>query len=367
MFAPLFIPLFLYYGYSWKAAKPLLLKGLGLAAGIMALLWVLSLIFGFVILALPAVGDIYMGSLAATDVGGVIHQALSRRLVNFGGWATLLILLGWTLAYLLQTDRQPGKSAAETKSTDHTYLLLIILMGVLLVLIPEFFYLRDQFGWRINTIFKFYYQAWLFWGVGAGYITALLWQKWHSNLGLLYRASMMVLFGIGMVYIVLGLADTTHGFKPDRGWTLDGTEYLTHQVPDEIAAIGWFSDAPDGVVAEAVSPTGGSYTNYARVSMLSGLPGVLGWIGHESQWRGGGKEMGTRQFDLERLYCTRQWTEADEIIQRYNIRYVYVGSLERTTYLPGQGNCQTGLNELKFIQYMNTVFNQGDVSIYEVP
>jgi uncharacterized membrane protein len=121
------------------------------------------------------------------------------------------------------------------------------------------------------------------------------------------------------------------------------------------------------VVAEAVSPTGGSYTEYARVAELSGQPGVLGWIGHESQWRGGDKEMGTRRPDLERLYCTRQWSEAEQILQRYQIRYVFVGNLERVTYLPGQGNCQTGLNEVKFSQFMDTVFQQGDVTIYALP
>ena len=130
-------------------------------------------------------------------------------------------------------------------------------------------------------------------------------------------------------------------------------------------AIRWLANAPPGVVAEAVPPSGGSYTQFGRVSEISGQPAVLGWIGHESQWRGGAEAMGTRQIDLERLYCTRDWNEARAILDQYNIRYVFIGSLERSNYQPGDGVCPLGLVETKFASYLNPVFNQGEVTIYE--
>ena len=34
---------------------------------------------------------------------------------------------------------------------------------------PEFLYLKDNFGVRINTVFKFYYQAWALWSLAAAY------------------------------------------------------------------------------------------------------------------------------------------------------------------------------------------------------
>ena len=52
-------------------------------------------------------------------------------------------------------------------------------------------------------------------------------------------------------------------------------------------------------MAEAV---GGSYSGYACVSRLSGYPTVLGWPGHELQWRGGGEEIGSRENDIQQLY-----------------------------------------------------------------
>jgi uncharacterized membrane protein len=120
-------------------------------------------------------------------------------------------------------------------------------------------------------------------------------------------------------------------------------------------AIQWLQTAPYGVVAEAV---GGSYTEYARVSEMSGLPTVIGWPGHESQWRGGEAEKGTREPDIALLYKARQWDQASQILAKYHIRYVYLGALERSTY---------SANNSLFQKYLEPVFHNASVTIYEVP
>jgi uncharacterized membrane protein len=167
---------------------------------------------------------------------------------------------------------------------------------------------------------------------------------------------------MGLTYTVLGIWQKTNGFAPPSGLTLDGTAYLQSQSPDEMAAIDWLSTAPSGVVAEAV---GGSYTVYGRASTMSGQPTVLGWDFHETQWRGGGDETGSRQVDVQRLYCTRNWEEAEPIIRQYHIRYIFLGNLERSTYTAQ--SCAGGLNEGKFIRWLPVAFRQGDVTIYTVP
>ena len=371
MFAPLLVPLGFYFLYMWKKEKPHLMRGLFIGGWIILFLWLLSLSLGLGIVAIPGIGDIYLSSLSAPGNAELFNLAFMRRLVNCGGWITLWLMFGVVLAFLdLRYRRLRTSSPQEETNIDlqeNTFPLLLILLGTLLVLGPEFFYLRDQFGWRINTIFKFYYQAWLLWAVAAGFGTAVLVLKYRTTNKIYYYVSMVIILGMGLTYTVCGLWDKTNHFAPQQGWTLDGTRYFALQFPDEMAGIEWLRSAPDGVVSEAVSPTGGSYSNYASVSMLSGLPGVLGWTGHESQWRGGSVEIGSRQADLERLYCTRQWEEARKILSIYNIRYVYVGDLERTTYLPGQGSCAAGLDENKFRKYLDTVYEQGEVTIYAVP
>jgi uncharacterized membrane protein len=87
------------------------------------------------------------------------------------------------------------------------------------------------------------------------------------------------------------------------------------------------------------------------------LPTVLGWGNHEGQWRDQALQ-GTRAQDIELLYSTPDWFTAQEIITRYDIRYVYVGNLERSTY---------AVNEEKFFLFLKVAFQQGNVTVYEAP
>ncbi|UCD97946.1 MAG: hypothetical protein JSV42_13410, partial [Chloroflexota bacterium] len=120
--------------------------------------------------------------------------------------------------------------------------------------------------------------------------------------------------------------------------------------------IRWLENAPPGVVIEAVGP---QYSEYARVSTISGQPGVLGWPGHESQWRGGRKEIGTRQEDIESIYGSNSWEDTKLLLDMYNVRYIFIGPLERRSYR---------VNEAKFERFLGApVYQTGQVSIYEVP
>jgi uncharacterized membrane protein len=77
--------------------------------------------------------------------------------------------------------------------------------------------------------------------------------------------------------------------------------------------------------------------------------------------------MGSREADIARLYCSRNMAEAQEILSRYGIRYVFVGNLERSAYAPGQNTCPGGLNETKFTRGLDLVFKQGSIAVYAVP
>jgi uncharacterized membrane protein len=103
---------------------------------------------------------------------------------------------------------------------------------------------------------------------------------------------------------------------------------------------------------------GDGYSGYARISTYTGLQTLLGWPGHEAQWRGSFAPQGTRREDVTRLYTTSRWEEAQAIIAQYKVRYVYIGTLERAS-MP--------VNEEKFASHLNPVFRQGDSVIYVVP
>jgi uncharacterized membrane protein len=124
-----------------------------------------------------------------------------------------------------------------------------------------------------------------------------------------------------------------------------------------MAGAAWLRTASYGIIVEATK-IDASYTEYARISTYSGLPTILGWPMHEAQWRGTYDPQGTRLDDIRHLYETSSWEEAQAILQQYGIKYVFVGTLERSTYL---------LNEPKFQQHLTPAFQQGQVVIYEIP
>lgn len=370
MFATLLAPLFAYLlhlrlvVHAAAGGQGILRKGLKSAAILLLLLWLASLLLGLLITLLPGLGDLYLGDLGAGTSGELFGAALIRRFSNPGGWITLLFLAALLIA-LLRPMRAVGADnlqPVQGLQPAHAFALLLAALGALLVIGPEFFFLRDLFNTRMNTIFKFYYQAWLLWGVAAAFGTLVLLNElrgWARNA---FPVAMAVLVLAGMAFTILRAWDITFGFQPPFGWTLDGAAFIARERPDEMAGIDWLADAPAGIVSEAV---GGSYTDFARVSAFSGQPTVLGWPGHESQWRGGGQEMGSRQDDLARLYCTRDWQEARAILDQYQIRYVYIGSLERNAY--GPATCGAPIQEAKFERNLRKVFEQGQVNIYEVP
>jgi YYY domain-containing protein len=371
MFGPLLLPLIAYLIYLWRRGgdRRFLLKALIVTLLSMLLLMVLAVILGFGIVNLPIIGGIYLDSLGgAGQSDELIPQIFLRRVSSPGGWLTLALLMSVVLGFLWPKPTNNTERVEENRMTHshsfpqpyplhpvHVYALLLVALGLLAVIGVEFFYLRDQFGWRINTIFKFYYQAWLLWGIAVAFGSAVLLQDLHGKWGMIYRLGLIFILFAALVYPVLSIWSKTNSFQPAEGLTLDGTAYFENQNPDEMAAIQWLQTAPPGVVLEAV---GGSYSNFGRISTMSGKPTMLGWPGHESQWRGGGTEMGSRLSDIEQIYRSASWNEVEELIRQYDIKYIYIGSLERSSY---------GVNENKFKIYLTPVFEQGQVTIYEIP
>lgn len=370
MFIPFLIPLLVFSVYLWRqhGDRVRLKSALQTTSGLIVLLLALSWLVAGIIAGLhlfsgvnpeaASAAQLFLGSLAAPGWAAAIGEGLRRRLIAPGTWLTLGALLTFVLASLW--PRRPDEDSRPI-ARAHSFVLLLTLVAALLVLGPEFLFLRDMFGYRINTIFKFYFLAWLMWGMAAAYATALLWEQLPKKPQAAFRVVMLLVISLSLLYPAMGLWSKTNEFTPSQ-WTLDGAAYLQTDAPDEAAAMAWLRAAPLGVVAEAV---GGSYSSFARMSTHSGQPTVLGWEFHEIQWRGGSQEMGSRKADIERLYCIPNWAEAETILRQYNIRYVVVGERERFAYGVGSAPCPAGLSETKFALYLQPAFQQGGVTVYE--
>lgn len=284
-----------------------------------------------------------------------------RRLNNIGSLITLLAILIPTLSFLFSkspiSNLQSPITNSQLRIAHHAsyFPLLLLALGIILILAPEFVYLRDQFGYRINTVFKFYYQAWMLLSIVASFGIAVLFQNLNRFSNTVFRILISLVIFCGLLYPTFGLITKTNNFKPPFGFSLNDFERFARENPEDAAAVEFLLNAPRGIIAEAV---GDGYSAYGRISMLTGLQTVLGWPGHEAQWRGSYDPQGSRRDDVERLYTTSSWEEAQAIIKTYNIRYIYIGVLERTSM---------SVNEEKFYLYLRPIFQQGNTVIYEVP
>lgn len=280
-----------------------------------------------------------------------------RRLTYIGSLITLLAVFIPTLSLLFHKnstiDDRPQTVHRPPSSVIFT--LLLLTLGTILILAPEFVYLRDQFGYRINTVFKFYYQAWILWSIVASFAIAILLQNLQKTSAIVFRIIIGFVMFCGLLYPTFGVMTKTNNFNPPFGYTLNDFDRVKRETPEDSAAIEFLLTQPKGIIAEAI---GGGYSAYGRISMYTGFQTILGWTGHEAQWRGSYEPQGTRFDDINRLYTTANWEEAQDIIELYNIRYIYIGSLERTS-MP--------VNEEKFYLYLTPIFQQGNTVIFEVP
>ncbi len=216
----------------------------------------------------------------------------------------------------------------------HAFVLLCLTAGFLLLYMPEFIFLRDRFGslMRMNTVFKFHYQAWhLLAPVMAVTVVLGLARPWRWPT-FCVSAFLSLLLLAGMVYPVAGIGSKVQGSADEK--TLDIYHHLGKTDPAVADALVWLqTHVPAGtVIAEA---PGQSYlADASRVSGFTGLVTLLGWTGHEAQWRGStySAMIAGREEALQLLYATGTREEILQTMEDWNIQYIYLGVRERQQY-----------------------------------
>jgi YYY domain-containing protein len=285
-----------------------------------------------------------------------LSQGLTFLLV--GG---LLALVAWLCWRTLWQDKHQVDEVAQHNQQTQLFALLLTLVGLLLVYGPEFVFLRDNFGTRMNTIFKFYYQAWLLFGLSGSYavVRALTTKEAPPSARGLALLTLLLL-AFGMIYPVTATYSKTNGFASAEP-TFDATAYIARESPDEFAAIEWLrrQSPPTAVMVEG---KGASYrANYSRISATTGRSTLLGWDGHESQWRGSayGEMAQGRAEALDQIYRNGSAEQIQQALTHWGIDYVYVGPTEYAQY------GMTPQVEARLAQVMDLVFEQGSVRIYQ--
>ncbi len=257
----------------------------------------------------------------------------------------ILILLV-PLLFLAYSGMLREKEAAKR------FIFLLVLIGVFLSLFAELFYVKDAMSklvyFRFNTIFKLYLQIWILWGIAGSYFFYEMMKKKVT-----YVACILILMAsICPVFITISQSKSFNSAP-----TLDAERFIREEYPYEYEAIEWLrSKNGTPVVLQAA---GFSYAWTSYVSAFTGLPTVLGWEWHEYQWRMNLEEINIRKSDVERAYTSSEYEDIKKIIYKYNIKYIYIGPVERERYKITKAFEQHTEN-------FRLVFKNKDSEIYEV-
>ena len=315
------------------------------------------------------VGIVLVLKLISEGIGGAVNEVGGRT------WWVLPMLAVVAVALF-----SAARKLRQGNDPVSAFPLILVAIAAYLLAGAELFHINDSFSGafrRMNTVFKVYYQSWLLLGLAGAYglyywqshwprllaasnSRGAAWRRrglrlanyaWIGTIALLLVAS--VYYPVGAVLDRTGVLNRNHTLEDN---TLNGLAFVRAQDPGEYAAIKWLSDeAPWGRIVEAV---GDDYSDYGRVSSSTGLPTILGWRGHELQWRGTSRVFAGRAEDVAQIYQSQDGDAVRSLLDGYRVRYVYLGQRERTEY--GGGHLE------RFNSFLKTAFESNSVIIYEL-
>ncbi|MBI1856239.1 MAG: hypothetical protein HYR93_10310, partial [Chloroflexi bacterium] len=280
------------------------------------------------------------------------------------GWVALP-LAAWAGVLMLRPNMPDVKR----------FVLFLIGTSMLITIVVELVVVRGDIG-RMNTVFKFYLQAWALLSISAA--AAFAWllpdvRKWLPGWRNFFQA--------GATFVLAGAALTTISSAVDKvsdrmaggvPFTLDSITYMqyaqyadfgaTMDLSQDYRAIRWMQDNVKGspVIVEANTT---EYKWGTRYTIYTGLPGVVGWSWHQRQQRTLTPQLVTGRIDeIASFYTTQDAQAARGFLKKYNVKYVIVGQLERLEY-PGLGLAKF---EQFNGQFWSSVYRDGDTVIYQV-
>lgn len=276
-----------------------------------------------------------------------------------------LVIVNYITRRYMRLISDTNDSENRRLSLIDVFILGIFGFGTMLLLIPEFFYIKDIYPthFRANTMFKMGYQAYIIMSLMIPYV---VWRiglipkiyKWSKLVISILSVASIILVTPYMFYSVQSYyGDMTRPVK------LDGIAWLKNEMPEVHEIINFFNTRVAGqpVILEA---QGDSYTDYNVVSSYTGLPTVAGWWVHEWLWRGSADIVGQRIPLVEIIYRSDDIDEVRKNLRKFNVRYVIVSSLERKKYEVGEFK----IKEAKFKKLGREIFRSGDGKgiVYEI-
>ena len=322
---------------------------------------------GYYNVALPMPLDWSLGPSWRAGAFAVVLSGLALGAIGLGTLGVTMVL-GVGLAVL---------ASLRWRSRDALFGIGLALLALAVLALPDVLTIKGDIG-RMNTVFKFYLQAWTILALLSAVWLARLISRAHCHwpFPLAWRrlwlgALALLLAAVAIYPLRAAPVKLASRFGP-LPLTLDGMAFMQKaayrdrdqdaDLPSDYAALRWLQDNVEGspVVLEANT---GLYKWGSRVSIYTGLPTVVGWDWHEKQQRVAmAAAVDERLKDVKTMFESTRLEQALPLLRRYGVAYIYVGGLERMYYPAG------GLKKFEEAprDVLQPVYERGDVTIYRV-
>jgi YYY domain-containing protein len=253
------------------------------------------------------------------------------------------------------------QNVLDKNPLEDVFAVILCVSAIGLLIIPELVYVKDIYSGehkRANTMFKLTYQAFIMFGLAAGYIFIRIRsysrKDWKIAAAKVITAIMIAL---PMIYPFYAIPSWYRYLNPERYEGLDGLAFMKKEHPDDYDLVIWMRENVQGQPA-ILEANGDSYSYYGRISMATGLPTIQGWYVHEWLWRNDNNIVNERVEEVKTVYQSVDIDLTREILEKYQIRYIVIGRPERDLFAE--------LNEEKLIALGNIVFERPDVKLIEI-
>ncbi len=290
-----------------------------------------------------------------------------------------LCILPLTLAFLLLWRR--GRAA----DAGAQFAVLLAVTGFAVLAGTQIVYLKDFLSggdwYRMNTLFKFFSQTWVLFGIAAAVALPRIWQGWVRRgtmpkwLRWLWVGAFVLLLFASLAYTFIGtparIEQRLNGWRPEVG-TLDGLDYMrqgSYTWPDgsntielgyDYSALKWLlANMRGNATVMETSETDYYRAGSSRVASLTGLSGLRGF--HSGEQRPG-EQVGARDSAHREFWTTSDIARMQQILDEFDVDLIYVGQLER--YLHPEGVAR--LEQMAATGFLAPIYQNERTTVYAV-
>lgn len=282
------------------------------------------------------------------------HTPIWQLVVLWGPhlfWAGLFLLIF-----------KPWQKIKTENSSISILIMATLFLVLILIVFPEIFYFKDIYNTypRANTMFKLVFQGFMLLGIVLSlFFSFIFFQEKNHNrffswrlidlrqlftnkkrklfllkvklrrLVFLDTPIIIFLFFSTLVYPYSAYRNYYGGLRKYQG--LDGLAWFARKYPEDFILLNYLKNNEKQQV-NIVEAVGESYTEYARFSAFSGMPTILGWRVHEWLWRAGWDKPSLRTSEVEQIYLNPNGNSAQSYLEKYQIKYIVIGTKELETY-----------------------------------